>query len=262
MLHLARKINGATIRGLDDELGTLADFYFEESRWAVRYLIVDTGTWLNRRYVPISPMAVRGPWNRAEIQVHVTRDQVRESPEIDLSVLEREGEGRLLNHYRHPHYWDSTGVWGVFDTPAALVSTVTPPAADATPVAGNGLYRESAGRSTPASDASVSSEVERLRSTNESTGYHIHATDGEIGHVDDFLIGDNSWCVRYLLVDTSNWLGGKSVVVSTSAVRHIDRENGVLRVDVSREAILTSPSFDSIAPSLSPVETGPPFAFI
>jgi uncharacterized protein YrrD len=262
MLHLARKIKGATVRGIDDELGTLADFYFEESRWAIRYLIVDTGTWLNRRYVPISPMAVRGSWSRAEIQVHITRDQVRNSPEIDLAALERESEGRILNHYRHPHYWDSTGVWGVFDTPSALDSTVTPPAGDPTPIAGNGSYRDDAGHTRTTSEVLVSREIERLRSTNESTGYHIHATDGEIGHVDDFLIGDNSWCVRYLLVDTSNWLGGKSVVVSTEAVRQVDRENGILRVDVSRESIRSSPSFDSIAPSLSPVETGPPFAFI
>ena len=86
--------------------------------------------------------------------------------------------------------------------------------------------------------------------------------DGEIGHVDDFFIGEESWRIRYLLVDTSNWIGGRSVLVSTEVVENIDRTGRVLRVSDSREDIRDSPTYDSIVETLSPAETGPPFLFI
>ena len=101
-----------------------------------------------------------------------------------------------------------------------------------------------------------------LRSTRESTGYHLHATDGEIGHVDDFLIGENSWKIRYLLVDTSNWIGGKSVVVSSDALEGVDKDNGTLKVSATRDAVKHSPKFASIEDAIGPAENGPPFVII
>jgi uncharacterized protein YrrD len=101
-----------------------------------------------------------------------------------------------------------------------------------------------------------------LRSTKESTGYHLHATDGEIGHVDDFLIGEHSWKIRYLLVDTSNWIGGKSVVVSSDALEGVDTDNGTLKVCATREAVKHSPKFASIEDAVGPAENGPPFVII
>src|SRR6476660_3534178 len=53
-----------------------------------------------------------------------------------------------------------------------------------------------------------------LHKTSQLRGYHIVATDGEIGHVDDFLIDGGNWTLRYLVVDTSNWIGGRSVLIS------------------------------------------------
>jgi hypothetical protein len=101
-----------------------------------------------------------------------------------------------------------------------------------------------------------------LRSTKESTGYHLQATDGEIGHVDDFLIGENSWKIRYLLVDTSNWIGGRSVVVASEAVAGVDENKGMLKVCATREAVKHSPKFESIEDAIGPAENGPPFVII
>jgi hypothetical protein len=101
-----------------------------------------------------------------------------------------------------------------------------------------------------------------LRSTKESTGFHLHAADGEIGHVDDFLIGENSWKIRYLLVDTSNWIGGKSVVVASEALAGVDPDNGMLKVAATRDAVKHSPKFASIEDAIGPAENGPPFVII
>ena len=83
MMHLAHKVTGATVKGTDGEIGTLEDFYFEEDRWTIRYLLVDTGKWYSGKHVLISPMSVRGGWGRTGIQLGLTKDQVWNSPELN-----------------------------------------------------------------------------------------------------------------------------------------------------------------------------------
>ena len=241
MLHLAHKIRGTVVRASDGEIGTLDDFLFEQSRWAVRYLVVNTGSWLNGRKKLISPMAVVGHWDRMGISLVVRKEQVEASPDHDPATLGRASESRLLQHYSQPFYWASQGVWGPFDTPGALLATM--------------------GQPWPAEEV-TDVVTDKLRGTEEIKGFHVEASDGEIGHVDDFFIGEESWRIRYLLVDTSNWIGGRSVLVSTDVVETIDRENGKLRVADSREDVQKSPTFDSIMTTLDPAEIGPPFLFI
>jgi hypothetical protein len=60
-----------------------------------------------------------------------------------------------------------------------------------------------------------------LHKTTYMRGFHIQATDGGIGHVDDFLV-DERWNVRYLVVDTSNWIGGKSVIIPSTAIQEVN----------------------------------------
>ena len=113
----------------------------------------------------------------------------------------------------------------------------------------------------PAANA-IDPEARHLRSVNKSTGYHIHARDGEIGHIDDFLIGEESWRIRYLRIDTSNWIGGRTVILSPDVVEGIDKEHDRLYVAASREEIKNAPSLESIDSALDLTETGPPFTII
>jgi uncharacterized protein YrrD len=243
VLHLAHKIIGAPIHATDGPIGTVEDFYFDEDRWTVRYLLIDTGRWLSGRRVLLSPMSIRGEWHRGEIPVALTKDQVWHSPEIDFqSALSRGVEAQILGYYGYPAYWGEQGVWGTFDNPAALLAA--PPA------------RSQAG------DDAVDVEAQHLRGTREITGYHLHATDGEIGHVDDVLIGQESWRIRYLLVDTSNWIGGRSVVVSVPAVERIEAYRKTVEVALSRDEVKNGQSFASIEEAVGIGEVGPPFAII
>ena len=75
-------------------------------------------------------------------------------------------------------------------------------------------------------------------------GFHVHATDGDIGHIDDFLLEESSWQIRYLVVDTSNWLGGKWVAVSPSSVTRIDWSNREVYVSLTRAQIRDSPTME------------------
>lgn len=99
-----------------------------------------------------------------------------------------------------------------------------------------------------------------VRSTKELKGFHIEATDGEIGHVDDLLIDEDSWRIRYLVVDTSNWIGGKWVAITPGVLRNIDWEHGQLEVGITKDAVKQSPPLDAMA--VPSAETMPPFVLL
>jgi hypothetical protein len=94
-----------------------------------------------------------------------------------------------------------------------------------------------------------------LHKTQKIRGFHILATDGEIGHVDEFLVDDGNWMVQYLVVDTSNWIGGRSVLISSAAIESIDSPNRKIRVKLTRAEIERGPSVD--AAQIELVETLP-----
>jgi uncharacterized protein YrrD len=191
MLHLAQKVAGAPVSGIDGDIGKLEDFYFDETGWNVRYLLVDTG---NGKRVLVSPTSVQNGWGRAGVHLNLTRDEVRNGPRVD--------------------------------------------------------------------DLALDPSEDHLDSVKTTSGYHIHARNGEIGHVDDFLIGEESWRIRYLLVDTSNWIGGRSVIVSAEAVERVNKADGTLYVAADRDTIKNAPALESIDAALSQAETGPPFTII
>ena len=86
-----------------------------------------------------------------------------------------------------------------------------------------------------------------LRGTSEVTGYHVHARDGDIGHVADFLIDSDNWAIRYLVIDTRNWWPGKKVLVAPHWVTDISWSERTVRFDVTRERIKASPDYDPAA---------------
>ena len=83
-----------------------------------------------------------------------------------------------------------------------------------------------------------------LHKTSRMAGYHIVALDGEVGHVDDFLVDEGTWIVRYLVVDTSNWIGGRSVLISAGVVTAVDSTSRTIRVQLTRDQVEQSPSID------------------
>jgi hypothetical protein len=82
-----------------------------------------------------------------------------------------------------------------------------------------------------------------LRSIGAVTGYHIHASDGEIGHVDDFLVDDTDWSIRYLVIDTKNWWPGKKILISPRSAGKIDWKSRLVSLDVNREKVKGSPAY-------------------
>jgi PRC-barrel domain len=94
-----------------------------------------------------------------------------------------------------------------------------------------------------------------LHKTSYVSGFHVMATDGEIGHVDNFLF-DDSWTIRQLVVDISNWIGGKSVLIPPAAVTKVDSPEKKVHVRLTREEVKNSPALDTAEIEL--IETLPP----
>jgi hypothetical protein len=84
-----------------------------------------------------------------------------------------------------------------------------------------------------------------LRSIAAVEGYHIHATDGEIGHVKDVLVEEADWSIHYLIVDTKNWWPGKQVLISPRSARNVSWTDRTVDINVTREAIKSSPAYDA-----------------
>jgi sporulation protein YlmC with PRC-barrel domain len=99
-----------------------------------------------------------------------------------------------------------------------------------------------------------------LVSARELEGCHIQASDGEIGHVDDVLLDEQNWRIQYLVLDTSNWIGGRAVVVSPRVLSGVDWPDRLVKVDIARDDVRRSPVLDSI--EVGPAEDAPPFAII
>jgi len=81
------------------------------------------------------------------------------------------------------------------------------------------------------------------------TGYHIHATDGEIGHVEDFMVDDENWAIRFLVVANRNWLPGKKVILSPRWIKRVQWADSLVYFDLTRESVKNSLS--SILPNPS-----------
>lgn len=221
MLNKAKSLKGAKLRSLDGDMGSVKDFYFDDHHWAIRYLVADTGHWLQGRQVLIAPyalMAVVG--NTDHIAVDLTKQQIEESPSLqDDKPVSRQFEKAYYGYYQWPSYWGGPNRWGYYPH---IVH----------------------GRAQWKTDVSGEDPWDpHLRSTNDVSGYHIRASDEEIGHVDDFVIEDDTWAIRYLVVDTGNWWSGKKVLVSPRWIDRIGWSESTVFVNLSSEAIKQSPEY-------------------
>jgi len=216
-----------TIQAMDGDLGTVADLYIDDETWAIRYLIVDTGKWLSGRRVLISPMAVLHlDWDAKRLDVALTKQQVEQSPGIDTHrPVSRQHEAASLGYYGYPYYWLGPSLWGPAFFPAVLVGSTKDSAA---------AIAERVSHESPDS---------HLRSAEALTGYHIAATDGEIGHVDGFVVDDEDWAVRYLEVATRDWWPGKKVLMSPAWIERVSWTDSTVYVALTREAIKDGPEY-------------------
>lgn len=233
MLRNSSEINGYTIGATDGQLGKVTDFLFDDDTWLVRWLVIDTGSWLAGRKVLLPPSVLShfSPVND-QFSVRLTKQQIKDSPGVDTDLpVSRQIETNTYDYYGWNPYWSSGLYMGGYGWGGGSM----PPAA----------YGESLRRAQEIAAEEQEDNDLHLRSVNAVTGYHIHANDGEIGHVADFLVDDAEWGIHYIVVNTKNWWPGKKVLVSPRSIKEIDWNSRLVNLNVSRQRLKDAPLYEA-----------------
>ncbi|NDP59772.1 MAG: PRC-barrel domain containing protein [Oxalobacteraceae bacterium] len=238
MLRSAKEIEGYAVSATDGDIGHVKDLYLDDEKWVIRYLVVDTGGWLSSRQVLVSPISVGTPnWEQKLLPVLISKDQVSKSPDIATDKpVSRQHEMAYSGYYDYPYYWIGSGYWGGGMVPNQMM-----------PGRG-GIGRSDAGLDEGQRESSGhENDDPHLRSCNAVVGYHIHASDGDIGHVAGMLIDEETWAVRYLVVDTSNWWLGHQVLIAPQWIEAVNWFDKTVTVSVTRQAVKDAPAYDAHA---------------
>ena len=225
MLRTLNDLERYKVHATDGDVGRVVNFLLDDEQWVVRYLVVEVG-FLNARRVLISPISFRDvEWRHGHFHLVLTKDQIRNSPSVDTDKpVSRQHEWDYDQYYGYAHYWGGgVGLWGLGPYPMELRGNASPGQRD----------RESG-------------DV-HLRSAREVCGYEIRGTDGAIGHVGDFIVDDDTWTIRYLMVDTANWWFGKKVLVAPHWATRVSWPERTVHVQLSRDQIKSSPEWGGTA---------------
>ncbi|HLN72306.1 MAG TPA: PRC-barrel domain-containing protein [Prolixibacteraceae bacterium] len=222
MLFKSKSIRNYKLLCTDGEFGRVKEFLFDDLHWTVRYLVADTGNWLTGKLVLISPYALLHVDNDAEhISTNLSKDQIKNSPPLESHLpVSRQYESSYHDYYGYPQYWAGSMMWGALPH----------------------ISRDS--NDWKKSSERVNTEDSHLRSAKDVNGYSIEANDGEIGHLDDFIIDDETWAIRYLEINTKSWGTGKKVLISPKWIDHVGWEVSEIYVAMSREAVRQSPEYE------------------
>lgn len=231
MLRSVDKLKGYSIRATDGEIGKVDELFFDELSWRVRYLVINVGNWLFGRRVLIAPTAVSQIDVEAErLFLSLNKELIEKSPDVNTDEpVSRENERSLHEYYQWRPYWVG-GIGGPFygGYPAVLAET---------------HYARPAEKQEGEQTDIETDESSHLRSTAEVVGYHIQASDGGIGRVTDFLFDDEEWAIRELVVDTSNWLPGRKVLIAPPWIERIRWAERKVYVALTQESVRESPPF-------------------
>jgi hypothetical protein len=260
MLRSIEELEKYDVQATDGPIGHARDFFFEDDSWVVRYLVLDTGGWLLKRKILISPISL-GPLESStkKLEVLLGRDQIRNSPDIDSDMpVSRQQEMRYLNYFGYSCYWGGKGLWGEGSFPSLMLSDIDDRAdgvADAAPQAvrvedgrsgkpGDERFRLG-GQSLAGFDHSGARKRDdpHLRSCKSVLAYEIQANDGLMGHVEGFLVDERTWAIRYLIVSTSYWWLGHRVLIVPDCISNINWCEGTVEVGLSRADIKNSRPF-------------------
>lgn len=232
MFRNINELTGYKIAAIDGEIGKVDDFYFDDQNWFIRYLIADTGNWLESKLVLLSPTSLKQPdWTKKVFPVKLRKDQISRSPDVSKDKpVSRQNEVDLAGYYEWPMYWDA----GMSTVPMTNYILTKPELEQG--------FQNNSQEDKPKGDP-------HLRSCKEVTGYNIQTKDKEIGHIDDFLLEDETWRIRYLVLNTRNWLpGGKKVLLSPLWIDKIEWSESKIYVDLPHQLIKEAPEYDPSMP--------------
>ena len=228
MQHNIKSLIGYRMEATDGDIGKVKEFYFVDTTWLIRYIILETGNWLLQRKVLIAPQAIiKGQARLRTFPVNLSKDQIRTSPDIDTDKpVSRQQDMELYGHYAWQWYGSGFYAGGLEEN------------MDINPIIDEKIMKESDSKNKTSEDDL------HLRSTKELIGYHIHSTDGDDGRVDDFILDEAHWQITYLVVYAHALFGGKKLLIETGKIKEIQWENSKVIVNISTKDIEDLPPYD------------------
>jgi len=217
-------ILGYKIAARDGHLGKVKDLYFDDFAWTIRYVVVETGGRLSGRQVLISPEDVGEPDTEKKVlPVDRTWKEVQDSPSIaERMPISRENELELAKYYGWAFYWQD----------APLTSDIGKSVAAEAPKASRKDFENTS--------------HSQLRSIKEVTGYHVHATDEELGSAEDFVVETGNWTISHLVVKSGKWPAHGHVLIPPGWIEHVAWADRTIHVQLTareaREGSRSSPS--------------------
>lgn len=229
MKRSLKDLTDFSVETIDGTKGKVKDFLFDENSWVIRYLEVDFGTFFNDKRVLIPGFFLTSPvWEDKKFPVDLTTENIENCPAPqDVKTVSREYEEKLSRHYGYSFDWTYSVAPGAIWYPPR-------------PMAGPERIREEN------FDIDEEHLQSSLRSFTEVKGYTIHAIDGKMGHVEDFIADDSDWQIVYMIADTSNWLPwSKKVILAVSWLKKISYAEGEIFMDLHTDTIKNAPEFHS-----------------
>jgi hypothetical protein len=223
MLIKSKDLKGYKLGAKDGDIGKTKQFYFDDNHWTIRYLVASTGNWLSKRVVLISPYSLESiDVDDRVIHLNLTKKQIENSPSLESDQpVSHQFEESYSGYYGFPMYWGGNYPWGL------------------TPSLERGAINLDTSRERHWD--------QHLRSTHAVAGYQLQARDGKLGHIEDFIIDDTTWAIRYLIVDTANWLPGKKVLISPLWIDSVSWLGKKVFVSLTQEEIRTAPAYSEQA---------------
>jgi hypothetical protein len=214
MLINIKKLYGKKLAAKDGEIGHVKDLYFDDITWAVRYVVVDSGSWLEGRLVLLSPHSFgHVDPEREALPILLSRERVKNSPPIESHLpISRQYEQEFYRYYGWPEYWQGGQLWGMGAFPAVVPIPVPLPE-DNTPRTANETH---------------------LQGTRSIEGYRVEAADGPVGEVADLMLEVSDWSIRDVVVEAGHWYSGKKVRVTTGKIDRISYEDSSVYVNLTR----------------------------
>jgi uncharacterized protein YrrD len=221
---LMSTLSGRSVEFTDGEIGNVSDLYFDDERWVVRYLVVETGKWLSHKPILVSPISVLSVENKEiPISVNLKQELLSTAPNIDLKKpVSRRFEIEYSKHFSYPVYWGGVGIWGSVMFPTVFNKTILTEDEEKELLENGG-------------------DEAHLRSSSEVCGYKVIASNGSVGSIKDFLIDSRTWEIFRIVVDTKNWFPGKKVLIKPSQISEFVWSESVARSEQLKEELNEMP---------------------
>lgn len=235
MLRSADDLKEYQIQSIDGDLGKIYDLYFDDEAWVIRYLVVTTNNWFFKREALISPIALDTPdWQNKTMQVNLSQKQVDHSPDISVhKPVSRQQEVEYFGYYGYPVYWGGASLWGAGFYPDGLVLE-------------NDKLNESAKGAKAKAYEKYQNNDPHLRSWDKVKGFVVNGSDGEIGHIQDLLIDEQTFAIRYVIVRANDWWIGHDILVAPQWFEDMKWSDSSVKINHTRAEVKGAPIYDSL----------------